>query len=119
MNKGLGNTLVFPLTFPEVKLSAVKWLFHTQPPPPQWNSPCQGEGAYPPRSSNQSASMRKAQLNIAAKAIRPTYLLNNNVAVHLFVAVHLVTVCLCASAGWLPRLAKRKVAMLHAFTIDF
>ena len=44
--------------------------------PPRWNSLCRSEGAYPPRSSNQSASMRRAQLSVRAKAIRPTGLLN-------------------------------------------
>ena len=34
-------------------------------------------------------------------------------------AVHLVTVHLCAAAGRLPRLVRRKVAMLCAFTIGF
>ena len=32
---------------------------------------------YPPRSSNQSASTRRAQLSVAAKAVRPTDLLNH------------------------------------------
>ena len=45
--------------------------------PPQWNSPYRGEGAYPPRSSNQSASTKRAQLIVAAKAARPTDLLKN------------------------------------------
>ena len=45
--------------------------------PPRWNSPCRGEGAYPPRSFNQSASTRRAQLSVAAKAVRPTGLLNH------------------------------------------
>ena len=44
--------------------------------PPRWSSPCRGEGAYPLRSSNQSASMRRAQLSVAAKVVRPTDLLN-------------------------------------------
>ena len=47
--------------------------------PPRWNSPCRGEGAYPPRSFNQSASTRRAQLSVAAKAVRSTDLLNHNV----------------------------------------
>ena len=34
-------------------------------------------------------------------------------------AVHLVTVLLCASVGRLPRLVKRKVAILRAFTVGF
>ena len=34
-------------------------------------------------------------------------------------AVHLVTVCLLAAAGRLPRLVRRKVAMLHAFSVGF
>ena len=34
--------------------------------PPRWNSPCRGEGAT--RSSNQSASTRRAQLSVAAKS---------------------------------------------------
>ena len=45
--------------------------------PPRWSSPCRGEGAYPLRSSNQSASTRKAQLSVAAKVVRPTVLLNH------------------------------------------
>ena len=45
-------------------------------PSPRWNSPCRGEGAYPPRSSNQSASTRRARLSVAAKVVRPTDLLN-------------------------------------------
>ena len=44
--------------------------------PPRWNSPCCDEGAYPPRSSNQSASTRRAQLSVTAKAVGPTDLLN-------------------------------------------
>ena len=36
--------------------------------PPRWNSPWRGEGAYPPKSSNQSASTR-AQLSVVAKVI--------------------------------------------------
>ena len=48
----------------------------TQTFPPREKSPCRGEGAYPPRSSNQSASTRRAQLSIAAKVVRPTDLLN-------------------------------------------
>ena len=36
-------------------------------------------GAYPPRSSNQSASTWRAQLSVAAKAVWPTDLLNHNV----------------------------------------
>ena len=34
-------------------------------------------------------------------------------------AVHLATVCLLAVAGWLPRLVRRKVAMLCTFAIGF
>ena len=49
------------------------------PLPPRWNSPCRDEGAYPPRSFNQSASTRRAQLSVAAKAVRSTDLLNHNV----------------------------------------
>ena len=45
--------------------------------PPQWNSPCRGEGAYLPSSFNQSASTRRAQLSVAAKAVSPTDLLNH------------------------------------------
>ena len=45
--------------------------------PSRWNSPCRGEGAYPVRSSNQTASTRRAQLSIAAKVVRQTDLLNN------------------------------------------
>ena len=47
--------------------------------PPRWNSHCLGDGAYPPKSSNQSASARRAQLSVAAKAIWSTDLLNHNV----------------------------------------
>ena len=47
--------------------------------PPRWNSLCRSEGAYPPRSSNQSASMRRAQLSVAVIVVRPTDLLNHNV----------------------------------------
>ena len=53
--------------------------FATQEAPPRWNSPCRGEGAYPPRGSNQSASTRRAQLSVAAKEARPRDLLNHNV----------------------------------------
>ena len=35
------------------------------------------EEAYPPRSSNQSVSTRRAQLSVTAKAVRPTDLLNH------------------------------------------
>ena len=45
--------------------------------PPRWSSPYRGEGAYPLRSSNQSASTKRAQLSVAAKVARPTDLLNN------------------------------------------
>ena len=48
-----------------------------QAAPPRWNSPCGGEGAYPLRSSNQSASTSRAQLSVAAKVVRPTDLLNH------------------------------------------
>ena len=44
--------------------------------PPLWVSPCRREENYPPRSSNQIASTKTAQLSIAAKTIRPTDLLN-------------------------------------------
>ena len=37
--------------------------------------------------------------------------------VPLYVAVRLVIVRLCAAAGWLARLVRRKVAMLRAFTV--
>ena len=39
------------------------------------------------------------------------------VKVHLYVGVHSVTVRLCAAAGRLPRLVRRKVAMLCACTV--
>ena len=45
---------------------------------PRWSSPCCSEGAYPPTSSNQSVLMRRAQLSIAAKVVRPTDLFNND-----------------------------------------
>ena len=38
-----------------------------------------GEEAYPPRSFNQSASTRRAQLSVTAKVVRPTDPLNHNV----------------------------------------
>ena len=41
------------------------------------------------------------------------------VTVRLYVAVRFVTVRLCAAAGSLPRLVRRKVAMLRAFTVGF
>ena len=44
----------------------------TQAAPPRWNSPCRGEGACPPRSSNQKASTRRVQLSVATKAVRLT-----------------------------------------------
>ena len=44
---------------------------------PRWSSPCRGDGACSPRSSNQSASTRRAQPIVAAKAVRPTDLLNH------------------------------------------
>ena len=47
--------------------------------PPRWSSPCHGEEAYPPRSFNQSASTRRAQLSVTAKVVRPTDPLNHNV----------------------------------------
>ena len=47
--------------------------------PPRWNSLCRGEGAYPPRSFNQSASTRRAQLSVAGKTVRSADLLNDNV----------------------------------------
>ena len=65
----------------EIPEENVKWycsgckIFNQDPP--QWNSPCCGEGAYPPGSSNQSASMRRAQQTVTAKVIRPADLLNN------------------------------------------
>ena len=49
----------------------------TPPAPPRSSSPCCSEGAYPPTSSNQSVLMRRAQLSIAAKVVRPTDLFNN------------------------------------------
>ena len=45
--------------------------------PPRWNSPFCGEGAYPPRSSSQSASNREAQLSVATKVVRSIDLLNH------------------------------------------
>ena len=39
--------------------------------------------------------------------------------VRLYVVVCLVTVSLCAAAGRFPRLVRKKVAMLRAFTVDF
>ena len=47
--------------------------------PARSNSPCCGEGAYPPISSNQSASARRPQLSVAAKVVGLTDLLNHNV----------------------------------------
>ena len=47
--------------------------------PPRWNSPCRSEGAYPPRSFNQSASKRRAEMSIATKTVRSTDLPNHNV----------------------------------------
>ena len=44
--------------------------------PPRWSPPYRGEEAYPPRSSNQSASTRRVQLSVVAEVIRPTDLLN-------------------------------------------
>ena len=54
-----------------------RWYVFTKSSAPWWSSACPGEGAYPPRSSNQSVSTRRAQLSIAAEAIRPTELLNH------------------------------------------
>ena len=45
--------------------------------PLRWNPPCRSKGAYPPRSFNQSASTRIAQLSVAATALWPTDLLNH------------------------------------------
>ena len=45
--------------------------------PPNGNHLFAVRGTYPPRSFNQSASTRRAQLSIAAKAARPTDLLNH------------------------------------------
>ena len=47
--------------------------------PPRWNSPCLGEGAYPPRLFNQGVSTRRAQLSVISKAVRSIDLLNHNV----------------------------------------
>ena len=47
--------------------------------PPRWNSLSRGEEAYPSRSSSQSASTSRAQLRVAAKAVRSTDFLNHNV----------------------------------------
>ena len=93
-------------------------------------------GGFPPRSFYPSASTRRAQLSIAAKVVRPTDLLNNFkylvstdstrlerpslVKAPLSVlrqsaymlAVQLVTVHLMAAAGRLPRLVRRKVAII-------
>ena len=54
-----------------------RWYVFTKSSAPWWSSACPGEGAYPPRSSNQSVSTRRAQLSVAAGAIRPTELLNH------------------------------------------
>ena len=51
----------------------------TLPGPPQWSSPCRGEGAYPPRSSDHSVSKRKVQPSVAAKVVQTTDLLNHDV----------------------------------------
>ena len=50
---------------------------NTQASPPQWRSSCRDEEPYPLRSPDQSASTRRAQLSIAAKAVKPTDLLNH------------------------------------------
>ena len=54
----------------------------TRAGPPWWNSPCRGEGAYPSKTFQQSASTRRAQLSITATTVRftaSTDLLNCNV----------------------------------------
>ena len=56
---------------------AYKRIINKRTRPPQWNSPCRRDGAYTSRSSNQSASTRRAQLSVAAKVVRPTDLLNH------------------------------------------
>ena len=45
--------------------------------PPSMELTLFGEGAYLPTSSNQTTSTRRVQLSIAAKAVRPTHLLNH------------------------------------------
>ena len=99
-------------------------------------SSCHSEGAYPPKSFNHSASTRRAQLSVAAKVIRSTDLLNHNVKTRVntdktwlerpslvkapfSVECQFACICLCAAAEWLPRLVRRKVAMLRAFTVGF
>ena len=49
---------------PGITDMAAKATLNTKAVPHRWNSPCYGEGAYPPRSSNQNASTRRAQLSV-------------------------------------------------------
>ena len=69
------NIKEFYTLFKRLLSSSTSYIIY--PPPPPWNSPCRSEGAYPLRRSNQSASTKGAQLNVAAKVVRPTDLLNN------------------------------------------
>ena len=104
--------------------------------PSRWNSPCRGKGGYPPRGFNQSASTRRAQRSVTAKAFRSTDLFNHNIKTSvntdktglerpslvkapLLVEYQFAYIWLCAAAERLPRLVRRKVAMLRAFTVGF
>ena len=68
--------------------------------PPWWNSTCHGEGTYPIRSFD-IVRRERIQLSFAATTIR---LLGYQEGCTLW---------------WLLRLVRRKVAMLHPFTISF
>ena len=102
--------------------------------PSRWNSPCRGKGGYPPRGFNQSVSTRRAQLSVTAKAVRSTDLFSHNIKTSvnktglerpslvkapLSVEYQFAYIWLCAAEERLPRLVRRKVAMLRAFTVGF
>ena len=65
--------------FAHVNNMALIRMVYYETSPPRWNSPCRGEGVYSPRSFNQSASTRRAQLSVTVKVVRSTDPLNHTV----------------------------------------
>ena len=130
--------IIFYYTFSVITtmfVSCTALLHDSTAAPPRLKLTLPWWGGFPPRSFYPSASTRRAQLSIAAKVVRPTDLNNFKYFVNTdstrlerpslvkapfsvlrqsayMLAVHLVTVHLLAAAGRLPRLVRRKVAII-------
>ena len=104
---------------------------------PRLNSSCRGEGAYPTKKFQQSVLKRRARLSLAATTvrfngsfqlqcqdlsqcwldkIRKTF---SNQKHSYWCSDSSTVFCLCAESARLPKLVKRKVAMLSVFTVGF